>query len=90
MDIEWDEVKRQQILMDRGVDLLWAALIFEGSTLTKQDTRHDYGEQRFVSLGLVDDVPDIVIYTWRGETMRLITAWKGGQRDYERYKERIP
>ena len=41
MDIEWDEEKRQQILMDRGVDLLWAALIFEGSTLTKQDTRHD-------------------------------------------------
>ena len=90
MLFQYDEKKRQQILQDRGVDILWAALIFEGPTLTKQDTRQDYGEERFVSLGLIDDVPYMVIYTWRGETMRLITAWKGGQRDYERYKERIP
>lgn len=57
MQFEWDEAKRLQILKDRGVDLLWAALIFEGPTLTKQDTRQDYGEERFVSLGVVEDEP---------------------------------
>ena len=63
MLFQYDEKKRQQILQDRGVDILWAALIFEGPTLTKQDTRQDYGEERFVSLGLVEDVQYMVIST---------------------------
>jgi uncharacterized DUF497 family protein len=32
-----------------------AALIFEGPVLCKEDTREDYGEQRFRVLGRVDD-----------------------------------
>ncbi len=90
MQFEWNEEKRQQVLDERGVDLLEAALIFEGFTLTKEDDRQDYGEVRYASLGLVDDVPYIVIHTRRGENIRLITAWKGGQSDYERYKNSLP
>jgi len=90
MQFEWDEAKRQEVLEERGVDILYAALIFEGDTLTKIDDREVYGETRFISLGLVDDVPYTVVHTERGGNTRLITAWKGGRRDYERYKNRIP
>ncbi len=90
MPFEWSEPKRQEVLEQRGVDILYAALIFEGDTLTKIDDREDYGETRFISLGLVDDVPYIVVHTKRGESTRLITAWKGGRGDYERYKNRVP
>ena len=90
MKFEWDEEKRQRTLEERQVDLLYAALIFEGKTLTREDDREDYGEVRFASLGLVDDVPYIVIHTQRGENIRLISAWKGGRKDYERYKNSFP
>ena len=90
MPFEWSETKRREVLEQRGVDILYAALIFEGDTLTKIDDREDYGETRFISLGLVDDVPYIVVHTKRGENTRLITAWKGGRGDYEKYKNRVP
>ena len=90
MQFEYDDAKRQATLRDRGVDILYAALIFEGPTLTKEDTREDYGEVRYISLGLVDDVPHVVVHTQRGRNIRLITAWKGGRKDYEHYKNRFP
>ena len=89
MQFEYDEEKRRQILKDRDVDILYAALIFENAVLTKVDDREDYGETRYISLGLVDDEPYIVVHTPRGEKTRLITAWKGGRTAYENYKNRI-
>lgn len=90
MQFEWNEDKRSQNVEKHGVDLLYAALIFEGETLTREDDREDYGEVRFASLGLVDDMPFVVIHTERGNKTRLISAWKGGRKDYERYKEQFP
>ena len=90
MQFEWNEEKRQQNIEKHGVDLLFAAMIFEGETLTREDDRHDYGEVRFASLGLVDDAPYVVIHTERNGMVRLISAWKGGRKDYERYKNSFP
>ena len=90
MELTWDEEKRQETIDQRGVDVLYAALIFEGETLTRIDDRKDYGETRFISLGLVDDVPYSVVHTERDESTRLITAWKGGRKEYEKYKDRVP
>lgn len=86
MEFVWDEDKRQKNLEQRGVDFLYAALIFEGETLTKEDDRENYGEIRFISLGLIDDVPYVVVHTERDGKTRLITGWKGGRKDYEKYK----
>ena len=54
MEFEWDERKRRETLRKHGVDLLEAALIFEGPVLSRPDDRKDYGEIREVSLGMVD------------------------------------
>lgn len=90
MKFEWNEEKRQATIKDRGVDFLYAALIFEGDTLTREDDREDYGEVRFASLGLVDGVPYVVIHAERGENIRLVTAWKAGRKDYEKYRNSFP
>lgn len=89
MEFEWDEAKRRSVLAERGVDLLYAALIFEGPTLTAMDRRQDYGEERWVSLGVVDGECFIVVHTERNGATRLITAWKGGQDDLRRYQESL-
>ena len=87
---EFDTDKRQANKRKHGVDILYAALIFEGDTLTRVDDRKDYGEVRYISLGLVDGEPFVVVHTDRSGVIRLISAWRGGRKDHERYKESFP
>ena len=87
MEFEWDEIKRAEIFHKHGVDLLEAALIFENDVLEKEDTRRDYGEKRMIALGMADGEVYIVVYTRRDHVYRLITAWKGGQRDRVEYEK---
>jgi uncharacterized DUF497 family protein len=89
LEFEWDERKRLEVLSERGVDVLYAALIFEGDVLTRIDDRRNYGETRFISLGMVDDECFVVVHTERTGVMRLITAWKGGRDDRSEYQARI-
>jgi uncharacterized DUF497 family protein len=85
-DFEWDENKRQAVIKKHGVDIVYAALIFDGPVLTRIDDRADYGEVRLISVGLIDNECFIVVHTERADTIRLITAWKGG-RDERAYYE---
>jgi uncharacterized protein len=93
MRFEWDEAKRRSNLRDHGVDFKDAALIFGGIVLEAEDTRSDYGEQRFRALGRVGDDCFMVAYTWRGEVRRIISAWRvddDGKRRYEAILARNP
>lgn len=87
MDFEWDESKRLSNIEERGVDFRDAALIFEGPVIVKEDTRESYGEQRFRALGRVDEEYFMVVYTWRGPVLRIISAWKVGANGKKRYEE---
>jgi uncharacterized DUF497 family protein len=86
---EWDENKRQQVIKERGVDMVYAALIFEGEVLTRVDDREDYGEVRLISLGVVDDDCFVVVHTERKGSTRLTTAWKGGRDERAQYEASI-
>ncbi|MBZ9600375.1 BrnT family toxin [Phyllobacterium chamaecytisi] len=88
MEFEWDENKRRQVKQKHGVDFLYAAF-FRGPVLTKRDERANYGEERFISLGMVENICFIVVHTNRNEVTRLITAWKGGQLEHDQYKAGI-
>jgi len=81
LEFEWDENKRRDVIRKRGVDMLYAALIFEGDVLTRLDDRVDYGEERLISLGTVEDECFVVVHTERNGVIRLITAWKGGRHE---------
>lgn len=86
MEFEWDEDKRREIWEQRRLDILYAAGIFTNPVLTVRDQRHDYGETRYVSKGLVDGECFVVVHTIRDDRNRIITAWKGGKADYEQYQ----
>ena len=86
MEFEWDEAKRLQGIRKHGVDMVYAALIFEGPVLTVVDDRMDYGEVREISLGLVEGEAFLVVHTQRGEVTRIISGWKGGRNDRRRYE----
>lgn len=74
MEFEWDEGKAQKNIEKHGIDFEDAIFIFSGPTLEKVDGRHDYGETRFVALGMVDDRVLVVVYTDRNDVRRIISA----------------
>jgi len=90
MQFEWDENKRRWLLEVRGIDLLDAALIFEGPVLTEIDPRTHYGETRYISTGKVDGEYFVVVHTARSPNVRLVTAWRAGRRAQRRYQDRFP
>jgi hypothetical protein len=51
MDISFDPARRVQTLADRGIDFADAAEAFAGQVAELEDTRHDYGERRFITAG---------------------------------------
>jgi uncharacterized DUF497 family protein/uncharacterized protein (DUF4415 family) len=78
MRFEWDEAKRQRNRQAHGVDFQDAALIFRHPVLEAPDPRAYGGERRVPALGHVGDEYFLVVYTWRGEARRIISAWKVG------------
>ena len=53
MPIEFDPVKRHATLENRGLDMAEAGAVFVGVTITVDDDRRDYGEPRFITVGMM-------------------------------------
>ena len=69
----WDEAKRQANLNKHGVDFTDAERVFAGPTFTFEDDREDYGEQRWVTLGLLGVQVVVVVHTETAEEIRVIS-----------------
>ncbi len=88
MSFEWDEQKRAANLEKHGIDFEAARLIFDGPTVEFPDDRRDYGEPRIGAYGEVAGAVLFVVYTWRGNVRRLISARKAGSYEQEEYYRR--
>jgi uncharacterized DUF497 family protein len=90
LSFEWDEDKSAANVENHGIDFLDAALIFESPTIEAVDDRADYGEVRYVALGLSGDKVLNVVYTWRdGNVIRIISARRANRHDAEKYYREI-
>lgn len=73
MRIEYDEDKRLRTLEERGLDFLDASKVFDGVWLMIPDDRFEYGEERFISYGELHGRAVAMVWTWRGDTRRIIS-----------------
>ena len=85
MDYEWDEAKRQANILKHGIDFVDAAGIFDSEYLESEDRRRDYGERRYRGFGEVGGKILMVVYTWRTERRRIITARRARQNERRAY-----
>jgi uncharacterized protein len=74
MLFEWDEAKSQRTLSERGFGFDYAARIFLGPTLERQDNRRNYGETRMQAIGRVGEDVLFVVYTNRNNARHIISA----------------
>lgn len=84
---EWDEEKSAANWRQRGFDFAYAALIFEGPTLERDDLRFAYRERRIQAIGKVDENILFVVYTWRGAVRRIISARLANRRERDAYRK---
>ena len=85
MEFTWSERKRAINLREHGLDFVDAHLVFEGLTFTYEDSRFEYGEQRFVTLGLLAGVPVSIAHTESEDEIRVISFRKATSREAKRY-----
>jgi len=63
MKFEWDERKNQSNLIKHGFDFAHAPGIFNSPMLVELDDREDYGEDRWIGIGLLSGRVVVVVYT---------------------------
>ena len=85
MRFTWSERKRAINLKEHGLDFIDAPRVFEGLTFTYEDDRFAYGEQRFVTLGLLAGVPVSVAHTESDDEIRIISFRKATGREASRF-----
>jgi len=85
MEFTWSETKRSANLKAHGLDFVDAAFVFEGVTFTFEDDRFSYGEQRFVTLGLLAGIPVSVVHTESENEIRIISFRKATSREAQIY-----
>lgn len=81
----WDEAKRQSNLIKHGFDFADASLLFAGTTFTREDSRFPYGEQRFITLGLLRAQVVVLAHTESRNTLRLISLRKATSRETQEF-----
>ena len=63
-----------------------AAEVFADAVITVADTRLDYGEDRFMTVGYLKGRMVIVIWTMRGTSRRIISLRKANEREQDAYR----
>jgi hypothetical protein len=85
---EWDDEKAARNLTSHGVSFEAARLAFDDAfAVVREDRRRDYGEDRFILLGMVQQHLLVVSYSMRGERVRIISARLAEPRERRRYHE---
>ena len=89
MRYEWDETKNRSNFAKRGLDFKDAEQVFGGSCVTFEDNRFDYGEERFITLGLLAGRLVTIAHAPRGEATRIISMRKANRREQKIYQKRL-
>jgi uncharacterized DUF497 family protein len=89
MAITFAPAKRDRTLGQRGLDFADAEQVFAGPLVKNPDDRFEYGEERFITVGCLNDRMVVVVWTPRGEDRHVISMRKANEREQRRYREQV-
>ena len=91
MTFEWDDEKNQANIRKHRIDFADIPSLFDGPMLIAHDTRRNYGEDRFVGIGLLRASVIVVVYAEKHEdTIRVISARKALKHERKTFENEIP
>lgn len=90
MKITYDPAKRQKTIEERGLDFEDAPLVFAGKHFTREDDRKDYGEVRFITVGMLRERMVIMVWTPRHlEDRHIISMRKANEREIAKFTQAL-
>ena len=89
MEYEWDENKAQSNQEQHKVPFESIHNFCWDDAIEKEDIRKDYKETRYRALAPIGDRLHLLVYTMRGEVVRVISLRKANKREFNYYVTQI-
>jgi uncharacterized protein len=89
LKITYDPAKRDKTLKERGLDFADTELVLAGPNYTVLDDRRDYGEFRYITVGLLRGRMVVLVWTPRFEARHVISMRKANDREKKKYQSRL-
>lgn len=88
MRLEWDEDKCAINLAKHGLDFVDASRIFRAPFFVELDDREDYGEDRWIGAGMLDERIVVMVFTMpEEEVVRVISLRKALSHERKAYEQ---
>jgi uncharacterized protein len=81
--VEWNEDKAASNRRKHGIDFDEAVEIFYGTSLLRRSDRKT--EERWLAIGETEGRVVTVVFTWRGDTLRIISARRARRNEKRAY-----
>jgi uncharacterized DUF497 family protein len=85
MNIEFDPAKNLKNIHEREISFELAVDFDLATAKIWTDTRKDYGEERFIALGYIGERLFSMVFTVRGDVLRVISLRKANSREVKSY-----
>lgn len=86
MKFEWDEAKNGINRAKHGISLAESCVLWDGKVLEAESAQP--GESRKIAVGKIGGKFWTVVFTMRGETIRLISARRSWENEKHAYHEK--
>ena len=84
VEFVWDEAKNERNIRKHGIDFIDIRSMFNYPMVTFLDQREDYGEDRWIGIGLLKGIPVVIVFREPDdETIRIISARKATKQEEE-------
>ncbi|NJL41975.1 MAG: BrnT family toxin [Leptolyngbyaceae cyanobacterium SL_5_9] len=88
MQFEWDEAKNLANVRNHRIDFVDVPEMFDSPMLIEPDERFDYGEDRWIGIGFLQNGVAVVVWTERQDNMiRIISARKANKYERQRLEQ---
>jgi hypothetical protein len=87
MIFEWDEGKNDINISKHGIDFNDITDAFNNSMIIREDSRQDYGEDRFIGIGKIMSFEIVIVWTIRDEKIRIISARQANIKERKIYND---
>ena len=88
MKLEWDAAKNELNKIKHGLDFTGLTDFAWENALIVADRRRPYGESRYLAYGRLDGRLHVVVFTLRGDSIRIIGARKANTRERRMFDEK--
>jgi uncharacterized DUF497 family protein len=90
MNFEWDEAKNRANIRKHALHFREAEAMFQGFLLVRRDPQEDYGEERWIGIGMIQGRCAFAAFALRpNDTIRIISLRKADHEERKEYENAL-